>query len=137
MANTTVNHVESSTTSNNSHGYFNAPVDKTSSSETSPLSTPGLKAVESEHHAESKPIPALLRDFPKPQDEVDVQTMLDRHPGRWTIQGQMEANQRRAKPAAHNEEEIKAQRHQDFEKAKQDLRAFQGHLRTSSEQWRP
>ncbi|KAI8721125.1 hypothetical protein NCS52_00559200 [Fusarium sp. LHS14.1] len=137
MANTTVNHVESSTTSNNSHSYFNALVDKTSSSETSPLSTPGLKAVESEHHAESKPIPALLRDFPKPQDEVDVQTMLDRHPGRWTIQGQMEANQRRAKPAAHNEEEIKAQRHQDFEKAKQDLRAFQGHLRTSSEQWRP
>ncbi|RSL41739.1 hypothetical protein CEP53_012585 [Fusarium sp. AF-6] len=137
MGSTTLNQADSSTATNNSHGYFNAPVDKTSSSETSPLSTPGLKADESEHSAASKPIPALLRDFPKPQDEVDVKTMLDRQPGRWTIQGQMEANQRRAKPAAHNEEEIKARRHQDFEKAKQDLRAFQGHLRTSSEQWRP
>ncbi|KAM0436785.1 hypothetical protein ACHAPT_002496 [Fusarium lateritium] len=137
MGSTILNQVESSA-SNNSSGYFNAAVDKTppSSSESSPLSTPGLKADEFDNGAASKPIPALLRDFPKPHEEVDVQTLLDRQPGRWTIQGQMEANQRRAKPTL-SEEETKAQRQQEFEKAKQDLRAFQGHLRTPSEQWRP
>ncbi|KAF4997850.1 hypothetical protein FDECE_11968 [Fusarium decemcellulare] len=125
-----------STTSNNSGGYFSDVADKLTSSETTPVSTPGLKPEHVDTSAASKPVPALLREFPKPHDEVDVETMLHRQPGRWTIQGQMEANQRRNK-APHAEEEIKAQRMRDFEKAKEELRAFQGHLRTGSENWRP
>ncbi|KAM5351318.1 hypothetical protein ACJ41O_004041 [Fusarium nematophilum] len=130
------------TGSSNASSYFtSAAASKTTSAETTPGSTPGLKAEETDNcdtcKIGTKPVPALLREFPKPQEDIDVKTMLGRHPGRWTIQGQMEANQRRTKPAASNEEELKAQRVRDFEKAKEDLRAFHGHLRTGSGQWRP
>lgn len=119
-----------STTSDNSTGYFsNAHVNKTVSAGTTPLSTPGLKLDELDTNdtckIANKLLPALLREFPKPPTEMDVQTMLAQKPGRWTIQGQMEANQRRIKTS--NEEDAKVQRSRDFEKAKEDLRA----------QWRP
>ncbi|KAF5027234.1 hypothetical protein F66182_650 [Fusarium sp. NRRL 66182] len=119
----------------NAGSYFTTAIHKTQSTETTPVSSPGLKA-EFDSGVGAKPIPVLNRVFPKPLDEVDVQAMLDRHPGRWTIQGQMEANQRRAKPVT-NEEELKARRLEELEKAKQDLRAFHGNLHHASGPWRP
>ncbi|KAF4983216.1 hypothetical protein FZEAL_1319 [Fusarium zealandicum] len=140
MDKTTLNHAEptnASVNSGNNSGYFTNAVHKTPSTDNTPVSTPGLKADDTDSSITSKPIPVLLRDFPKPHEDVDVQTMLGRQPGRWTIQGQMEANQRRNKPT-HNDDELKAQRQRDLEKAKEDLRAFNGHLRTGSGgAWRP
>ncbi|KAJ4268715.1 hypothetical protein NW762_002783 [Fusarium torreyae] len=105
--------------SNNASSYFSDDVHKTQSTETTPVSTPGFD------HTTHKAIPALNREFPKPIDEIDVQALLDRQPGRWSVRGQMEANERRSK-LAHNEEELKAQRLRDLEKEKEELRAFYG-----------
>ncbi|KAF4336021.1 hypothetical protein FBEOM_10154 [Fusarium beomiforme] len=106
-------------TSGNANSYFS--VHKTQSTETTPVSTPGLVKPE-EYDQAGHRIPVLNREFPKPTEELDIQSMLDRQPGRWTTRGQIEANQRRAQQA-RNEEEMKAQRMRDFEKAKEDLRA--------------
>ncbi|KAM0249417.1 hypothetical protein ACHAP5_002806 [Fusarium lateritium] len=107
-------------TSSNANSYFG--VHKTQSTETTPVSTPGFKNEEFDNALGHKPVPVLNREFPKPSDEVDLQSMLDRQPGRWTVKGQMEANQRRQKQAP-TEEVLKAQRLRDLEKAKEELRA--------------
>ncbi|CAM1505425.1 Fc.00g110620.m01.CDS01 [Cosmosporella sp. VM-42] len=128
---TTSNKVEStgtSSTSSNTSSYFSLPVTTTSKGstpETTPLTTPG-----------GHPIPALLREFPKPAGKLDVETMLSRQPGRWTLQGQMEANMRRTQAQTDNEE-LEAKRARDFEKAKRDLLASHEKLRTrGSGDWR-
>ncbi|KAI1027284.1 hypothetical protein LB504_007733 [Fusarium proliferatum] len=102
----------------NANSYFS--IHKTQSTETTPVSTPGFKSEEFDQAGHK--LPALNREFPKPTEELDIQSMLDRQPGRWTTKGQIEANQRRAQHA-RNEEEIKAQRMRDFEKAKEELRS--------------
>ncbi|KAF4438470.1 hypothetical protein F53441_12793 [Fusarium austroafricanum] len=107
-------------TSSNADNYFSsAAVHKTQSTNTTPASTPGLKVEFFDQGGHR--IPALNREFPKPTEELDIQSMLDRQPGRWTFKGQHEANLRRAQHA--QTEEDKAQRQRDFEKAKEDLRA--------------
>lgn len=103
----------------NANHYF-SEVHKTQSTATTPVSTPGFKADEAEINTRRPTV--LSSDFPKPSEEIDVESMLDRQPGRWTIKGQMEANQRRQQKSP-SEEEAKAQRQRDFEKAKEDLRA--------------
>ncbi|KAH6897255.1 hypothetical protein B0T10DRAFT_181298 [Thelonectria olida] len=113
---------------------------KSSTPETTPLSTP---AAETEDTCDtckigSKPLPALHREFPKPPQEVDVQTLLGRQPGRWTIQGQIAANNERAKasPAIVTEEQLKQRRAREFEAAKKDLLAFHIQAQPSSgSQW--
>ncbi|KAF4973250.1 hypothetical protein FSARC_405 [Fusarium sarcochroum] len=111
--------------SNNASSYFSNDVHKTQSNETTPVSTPGLE------HNIHKAVPVLNREFPKPIDTIDVQALLDRQPGRWSVRGQMEANERRSK-LAHNEDELKAQRLRDLEKEKEELRAFYGHYHNGS-----
>ncbi|PTD10141.1 hypothetical protein HYE67_007571 [Fusarium culmorum] len=103
----------------NANHYF-SEVHKTQSTATTPVSTPGLKAEEFENNTRRPTV--LNTDFPKPNEDVDVEAMLDRQPGRWTIKGQMEANQRRQQKTL-SDEEAKAQRQRDFEKAKDELRA--------------
>ncbi|CAF3468410.1 hypothetical protein SNK03_008006 [Fusarium graminearum] len=103
----------------NANHYF-SEVHKTQSTATTPVSTPGLKAEEFENNTRRPTV--LSTEFPKPNEDVDVEAMLDRQPGRWTIKGQMEANQRRQQKTL-SDEEAKAQRQRDFEKAKEELRA--------------
>ncbi|KAK7428563.1 hypothetical protein QQZ08_005001 [Neonectria magnoliae] len=113
--------------SSSSTGYFsNAAVSMSSTAETTPATTPGLKSEDDPYDTckiGSKPLPALQREFPKPAQDVDVKSLLERPPGRWTIQGQIVANQHRV-AAKHNEEELKERRQQDLEAAKKDLLAL-------------
>ena len=117
---------ELSSTSSTTGGYFSLPTtSKGSTPEGTPLTTPG-----------GHPIPALLREFPKPSDKLDVESMLSRQPGRWSLQGQMEANMRRTQ-AQIDKEEAEAKRALDFEKAKRDLLAAHEKLQLrGSGEWR-
>ncbi|PTB64270.1 hypothetical protein BBK36DRAFT_1143096 [Trichoderma citrinoviride] len=93
----------------------------------STVSTPTLEAHEFvggfPHKLSANLLPPLSRDFPKPTDEVDVKEALERQPGRWTLQGQIKANNMRAQSAALrlDDKEGKARA---FEEAKRELLAF-------------
>lgn len=100
---------------------------KNSTPETTPSATPSINSDDSSRIQVSKPtnlpLPVLMRDFPKPTAEVNVEAALERQPGRWTVQGQIAANEQRAKQALLNEEAAKAKRTRDFEATKRDLLA--------------
>ncbi|KAL7785523.1 hypothetical protein V8C37DRAFT_393920 [Trichoderma ceciliae] len=93
----------------------------------SATSTPTLEAHEFiggfPHKLSVNPLPPLSREYPKPAKDVDVQEALERQPGRWSIQGQIKANQTRAQSAASRLDE-KARKARDFEAAKRELLAF-------------
>lgn len=120
------------TTTGAETGYF-AAGSKSSSPGTTPATTPGARPLDVADSfapkTPAKPLPALSRDFPRPAEEVDVKTALERQPGRWTIKGQMEANMRRAQQNI-DDEAAKEKRARDFEAAKQELLASHGTLRT-------
>lgn len=63
----------------------------------------------------------LMADYPKPEGEIDVGEALGRKPGRWSIVGQREANQRSL--AIQKAREIKdaASRSAAFENTKKEL----------------
>ena len=119
------NWTDASPASTAQDSYFSSSSTGTSNGST-PASTPDLRSEEKDALDTCKtganPLPALLREFPKPADEVDVQTMLDRQPGRWSLHGQIAANSRRVKFDL-NEDELKNKRAQEFVKAKRDLLA--------------
>ncbi|TFB05908.1 hypothetical protein CCMA1212_002119 [Trichoderma ghanense] len=93
----------------------------------SAVSTPTLETHEFiggfPHKLSANLLPALSRDFPKPTDEVDVKEALERQPGRWSLQGQIKANNMRARSAALrlDDKEGKARA---FEEAKRELLAY-------------
>ncbi|KAI9166680.1 hypothetical protein HJFPF1_02794 [Paramyrothecium foliicola] len=120
------------TTTGAETGYF-ATQSKDSTPGTTPASTPGPQSMDFAEAFASKtptnPLPALSRDFPRPVQEVDVKTALERQPGRWTIKGQMEANLRRSQQNADDEAE-KEKRAREFEAAKRELLASHDSLRT-------
>ncbi|KAL6859623.1 hypothetical protein J3F83DRAFT_748391 [Trichoderma novae-zelandiae] len=103
----------------------------------STLSTPSVSAVSTPtleshefvggfpHKLSTNLLPALSRDYPKPADEVDIKEALERQPGRWSLQGQIKANQMRAQGAAllPDDKERKARA---FEEAKRELLTFHG-----------
>ncbi|KAM6488024.1 hypothetical protein HDV62DRAFT_9837 [Trichoderma sp. SZMC 28011] len=93
----------------------------------SATSTPTLESHEFvggfAHKLLTNPLPPLSREYPKPVNEIDVKEALERQPGRWSIQGQMKANQIRAQHAALRPED-KDQKARDFEAAKRELLAF-------------
>ncbi|KAH6610761.1 hypothetical protein Trco_000781 [Trichoderma cornu-damae] len=95
----------------------------------SATSTPTLEAHEFAdsfpHKLSVNPLPPLSREYPKPAKDVDVKEALGRQPGRWSIQGQIKANQLRAQstvPRPHDKE----RKTRDFEAAKRELLAFHG-----------
>ncbi|KAK5990005.1 hypothetical protein PT974_08268 [Cladobotryum mycophilum] len=94
----------------------------------SPISTPGLGPQEAVGSSttptiSANPLPPLSREFPKPEDEVDVKAALQRQPGRWSIKGQIEAAQRRTNQPSSPVDE-KERRSRDLEAAKRQLMAF-------------
>jgi hypothetical protein len=90
-------------------------------------STPTLEAHEFiggfPHKLLANPLPPLSREYPLPAKDVDVKEALERQPGRWSIQGQIKANQMRAQSAASRSND-KDQKARDFEAAKRELLAF-------------
>ncbi|KAH7162386.1 hypothetical protein B0J13DRAFT_9190 [Dactylonectria estremocensis] len=130
-------HAASSNSSMTSY-FSNTAASQSSTADTTPLSTPGLKSeVDTCDTCKigSKPISPLQRDFPEPSKDVDVKSLLERQPGRWSIQGQIAANQQRNKPTP-SEDELKERRARDFEAAKKDLLAFHGNIQPPShESW--
>ncbi|KAF7543980.1 hypothetical protein G7Z17_g10301 [Cylindrodendrum hubeiense] len=119
-----------SSNSSTSSFFSNTTVSKSPVLETTPSSTPSLKSEADTCDTckiGSRPVSPLQKEFPKPSQDVDVKAMLERQPGRWTIQGQIAANQQRPKPAL-SEEELKQRRVRDFEAAKKDLLTFHGNL---------
>ncbi|KPM37778.1 hypothetical protein AK830_g8788 [Neonectria ditissima] len=110
--------------------FSSTAASSSSTAETTPATTPGLRSEDDPYDTckiGSKPLPALQREFPKPAQDVDVKSLLERPPGRWTIQGQIAANQHRA--ATKLNEEVKERRQQDLETAKKDILALHGGLR--------
>ncbi|KAM0483257.1 hypothetical protein ACHAPX_002707 [Trichoderma viride] len=102
----------------------------------STVSTPTLEAGEFiggvPPKVSTNPLPPLLREYPQPAKDIDVEEALERQPGRWTLQGQRQANQKRAQIAASRSDD-KQQRTRDFETAKRELLAFhQDALRNAS-----
>lgn len=91
------------------------------------VSTPTLEAREFISGVPPKvstnPLPPLLREYPQPAKHLDVEEALERQPGRWSIQGQMKANQKRAQIAASRSDD-REQKARDFETAKRELLAF-------------
>lgn len=65
----------------------------------------------------------LLREYPQPARDIDVEEALERQPGRWSLHGQMKANQKRAEIAASRSGD-KEQKMRDFETAKRELLDF-------------
>ncbi|KAH7170290.1 hypothetical protein EDB81DRAFT_876328 [Dactylonectria macrodidyma] len=122
-------HAASSNSSMTSY-FSSTAVSQSSTADTTPLSTPGPKPEADTHDTckiGSKPISPLQRDFPEPSQDVDVKSLLERQPGRWSIQGQITANQQRTKPTP-SEDELKERRAREFEAAKKDLLAFHDNL---------
>ncbi|KAK3191082.1 hypothetical protein K4F52_003032 [Lecanicillium sp. MT-2017a] len=115
--------------------YFAAR--STSTADGSFVSTPNgsLKTDSDEFVSEAPvhPLPAVAREFPKPSEEVNVDEALSRQPGRWTIQGQREANRRREQLAAatRKDEGVDA-RAQALEAAKKDLMAAYAQMASKS-----
>lgn len=93
----------------------------------STASTPTLESHEFvggfAHRLSINPLPPLSREYPKPANDVDVREALERQPGRWSIQGQIKANQMRAQSAALRPDD-KERKARDFEAAKRELLAF-------------
>lgn len=93
----------------------------------SATSTPTLEAHEFiggfPHKLSVNPLPPLSRDYPVPAKDIDVKEALERQPGRWSIQGQIKANQMRAQSAALRADD-KERKTKDFEAAKRELLAF-------------
>jgi hypothetical protein len=116
---------DASPASSTQDSYFSSSSADNSKGST-PASTPGARSEEKDSldicKTGANPLPPLLREFPKPADEVDVQSLLGRQPGRWTLHGQIAANSRRVKFEI-NDDDIKEKRAQEFEKAKRDLLA--------------
>jgi hypothetical protein len=79
------------------------------------------------------PLPHHGRSFPKPKAEINVDEGLARKPGRWTLQGQREANLKRAQAHEARMEDQKAQeqekRRLDLEKTKAELLAMKEELK--------
>ncbi|KAF7551603.1 hypothetical protein G7046_g7674 [Stylonectria norvegica] len=96
------------------------------SAHSTPATSPDSKH---DHNSTDNHLPVLLQQFPKPSDEVDVKSMLERQPGRWSVHGQMQANHRRPR-VVRNEQELREQRVRDFESAKRDLFAAHDRLRS-------
>ena len=121
------------TTTGADTGYFAVTGSKSSTPGTTPATTPGVRPIDVADSIASKtpanPLPPLSRDFPRPVEEIDVKTALERQPGRWTIKGQIEANMRRAQQNM-DDEAAKEKRARDFEAAKRELLASHGSLRT-------
>lgn len=121
------------TTTGAETGYFAEAGSKFSTPGTTPATTPGVQSLDVADSFTPKtptnPLPPLSREFPRPVEEVDVKTALERQPGRWTIKGQIEANMRRAQQAT-DDEAAKEKRARDFEAAKRELLASHGNLRT-------
>ncbi len=96
-----------------------------STSDSSLASTPNgsIKMTSDEFVSEAPvhPLPAVAREFPKPSEEINVDEALAREPGRWTIQGQREANRRREQLAAARNAESEDARAKALETAKRDL----------------
>ena len=92
---------------------------------TSRASSPSNDSVQTSASASSTagswPLSPLDKDFPKPKEDINIQDALGRKPGRWTITGQMEANQQREQHMS--EEAAKKKRHADFEATKKALLA--------------
>ncbi|KAL9485006.1 hypothetical protein ACSS6W_003795 [Trichoderma asperelloides] len=100
------------------------------------VSTPTLEAREFiggvPPKVSTNPLPPLLREYPQPAKDIDVEEALERQPGRWSLQGQMKANQKRAQIAASRPDD-KEQKTRDFEAAKRELLAFhEGTLQKAS-----
>ncbi|KAM0286286.1 hypothetical protein ACHAQH_001017 [Verticillium albo-atrum] len=70
--------------------------------------------------------PVLDRQFPKPPSDLNLAEALRRAPGRWTIQGSINAKEAGARqPRADRDvEQLKAQRVIDLETAKAQLFAY-------------
>lgn len=98
-------------------GYFDRSIPTTPTS--TPASTPNL----GRHGvAPSSPLSPMEKEFPKPTYEINIGEALKRPPGRWTIQGQIDANEHRAKQQADKAVD-KEKRARDLEAAKKDLLA--------------
>ncbi|KAL7950403.1 hypothetical protein V8C42DRAFT_306382 [Trichoderma barbatum] len=93
----------------------------------SATSTPTLESHEFvggfAHKLSTNPVPPLSREYPKPANDIDVKEALERQPGRWSIQGQIKANQIRAQSAALRPDD-RERKARDFEAAKRELLAF-------------
>ncbi|KAH7328576.1 hypothetical protein B0I35DRAFT_473264 [Stachybotrys elegans] len=104
----------------------------TESKQSTPATTPDLSEVAGPAAplvGATTALPAICREFPKPAADIDVQAALERQPGRWTIKGQIEANQRRALQTMQHDLSAKEKRVQEFEAAKKELRASHQSLR--------
>lgn len=66
----------------------------------------------------------LDRDYPAPISEIDVAAALQRAPGRWSIKGQMNANEERARRRHVDLEAEKEARKVEMEEAKAKLLEF-------------
>lgn len=79
--------------------YF--PASNTTSQSNTPASTPGFSGADSPlSSTQAHPLPVLAWDIPKPTKEIDINEALQRQPGRWTFQGQLQANRKREHEAA-------------------------------------
>ncbi|CAG9972221.1 unnamed protein product [Clonostachys byssicola] len=104
---------------------------QSTSSSTSPPSTPDVEEAKINKDDLKKdpnqhPLPAMMRDFPKPEGDLDIDEALGRQPGRWTIAGQMEAN--RARSPQQRARQISLSQ---ANSAKQDLDAIKAKLLAS------
>ena len=87
-----------------------------------PVDTEEIQGVTTKlpHHI----LPPLDRQFPKGPEELNVAEALHRQPGRWTIQGQREANRQRLTPSVEGEDKLKEMERQRLESVKRELRNF-------------
>ncbi|CAG9937592.1 unnamed protein product [Clonostachys rosea f. rosea IK726] len=110
--------------------YFSPTPTSTPSSSSSPPSTPDLEEVKINTDDLKKDpnqhLPALMRDFPKPEGDLDIGEALGRQPGRWTISGQMEANRARSQQQRARQISLNL-----ANTAKQDLDAIKAKLLAS------
>lgn len=96
-----------------------------SSGASTPITTDSNKSSEGDDsHVYTNPknstLSVLDRDYPEPDGELSIAEALERQPGRWTLQGQMTANRRRADQLI-DDEEAKEKRRLEFEATKMDL----------------
>ncbi|KFA62661.1 hypothetical protein S40285_07848 [Stachybotrys chlorohalonatus IBT 40285] len=134
--NGSVDSLPTSSSAGSDTGYF--ADSKYSTPGTTPATTPGVTVSHLENPLPptsssaiaSSVMPALARDFPKPAVDIDVKEALERQPGRWTIKGQMEANQKRIQQLQADDvaAAAKEKRAREFEATKRDLLASHGNL---------
>jgi hypothetical protein len=76
---------------------------------------------QSEHNVPKRPgVDPLLREYPKPAEDINVESAIGRRPARWSFKGQIEAYQHRATKSVDNVEQAEKRR-QEFEAAKKEL----------------